>query len=99
MSGAGKMGQAVGDSIAGTWTCSCGQTGITGKYCSNCGKERVNIGANQLWDCKCGAKGITGNFCTICGSKRPEVDTWDCECGQKGIGGNFCSNCGKKRGE
>ena len=99
MSGASKMGQAVGDSIAGTWTCSCGQTGITGKYCSNCGKERVNIGANQLWDCKCGAKGITGNFCTICGSKRPEVDTWDCECGQKGIGGNFCSNCGKKRGE
>lgn len=100
MSGASKMGQAVGDSIAGTWTCSCGQTGITGKFCSNCGKERVAEPISSLmWDCKCGAKGITGNFCTVCGSKRPSADTWDCECGNKGITGQFCSNCGKKRGE
>lgn len=103
MSGASKMGQTVGDSIAGTWTCSCGQTGIAGKFCSNCGKERVAEPISSLmWDCKCGAKGITGNFCSNCGKHRPEKaepDTWDCECGNKRITGQFCSNCGKKRGE
>lgn len=99
-SGANKMGQAVGDSIAGTWTCSCGQTGITGRFCSNCGKERATEPVSSLiWNCKCGAKGMTGNFCTMCGSKRPSAGTWDCECGNKGITGRFCSNCGKERGE
>lgn len=99
-SGANKMGQAVENSIAGTWTCSCGQTGITGRFCSNCGKERAAEPVSSLiWNCKCGAKGMTGNFCTMCGSKRSSAGTWDCECGNKGITGRFCSNCGKERGE
>lgn len=25
---------------AGTWNCSCGNTGITGNFCNNCGKKR-----------------------------------------------------------
>ena len=25
------------------WTCSCGQTGNTGKFCANCGKPRVDM--------------------------------------------------------
>lgn len=94
------MGQTVGNSIAGIWNCSCGQTGITGRFCSNCGKERTaESSTNLTWNCKCGAKGISGNFCTVCGSKRPSIDIWDCECGNKGNTGLFCPNCGKKRGE
>ena len=69
MSGAGRMGQAVGDSIAGTWTCSCGQTGLTGNFCSMCGAKRPSA---DTWDCECGNKGITGNFCSNCGKKRGE---------------------------
>lgn len=69
MSGASRMGQAVGDSIAGTWTCTCGQTGLTGNFCSMCGAKRPSA---DTWDCECGNKGITGNFCSNCGKKRGE---------------------------
>ncbi len=83
---------------ADTWDCSCGQKGITGNFCGNCGARRP--APVQTWDCGCGQKGITGNFCTNCGARRPEPPAaWDCVCGQKGITGNFCGNCGRKRGE
>ena len=86
---------------AGTWDCACGQRGITGNFCSNCGagKPLPAAQAGKTWDCACGRKGITGNFCSNCGAKRPEAKTaaWDCSCGRKGITGNFCDNCGKKR--
>ncbi len=72
------------------WTCSCGQTGITSKFCPNCGAKKP-----EPWDCSCGQTGITSKFCPNCGSKRPE--TWDCSCGTKGVTTKFCPNCGKKR--
>ena len=51
------------------WTCACGQSGNTGRFCSNCGKERPEP---ALWDCpRCGAKRISGRFCSECGSPRP----------------------------
>ena len=82
-----------------TWDCDCGQRGITGNFCSNCGAKRPAPAASaDTWDCACGEKGITGNFCSNCGAKKPAAG-WDCSCGQKGILGNFCSNCGKRRGE
>lgn len=84
---------------ADTWDCSCGQTRITGNFCSNCGAKKPvkMIG----WNCGCGQTGITGNFCSNCGSKKPsdEPATWDCNCGRTGITGNFCDNCGKRKGE
>lgn len=84
----------------GAWDCTCGQKGITGNFCSNCGARRPAPVSAGLWDCTCGQKGISGNFCPNCGAKRPEpAQNWDCSCGQKGIAGNFCPNCGKKRGE
>ncbi len=87
---------------ANTWDCSCGQTGITGNFCSNCGAKKPEPALPETWDCSCGQTGITGNFCSNCGAKKPEPElpeTWDCSCGQTGITGNFCGNCGKKRGE
>lgn len=87
---------------ANTWDCSCGQTGITGNFCSNCGAKKPEPTSPATWDCSCGQTGITGNFCSNCGAKKPEPAlpaTWDCSCGQTGITGNFCGNCGKKRGE
>lgn len=83
------------------WTCSCGQTGITSKFCSNCGAKRPEpVSAASTWNCTCGQTGLTGKFCPECGARRPEPaqpDTWDCSCGQKGITGKFCPECGKKR--
>ena len=85
-----------------TWDCSCGQKGIIGNFCNNCGSKKPAPVVAETWDCSCGQNGIIGNFCNNCGSKKPEPElpvTWDCECGQKGIIGNFCNNCGKKKGE
>lgn len=52
------------------WDCSCGQKGIVGNFCSNCGSKRPVVNAG--WDCSCGQKGIIGNFCSNCGSKKPD---------------------------
>ena len=35
-----QMGQAVNDMMKTVWDCSCGQTGNTGNFCSNCGRKR-----------------------------------------------------------
>ena len=87
---------------ADVWDCECGQKGIAGNFCSNCGRKRPErIASSQTWDCACGQKGITGNFCPNCGAKRPDPSpaVWNCSCGSTGNTGNFCDNCGKKRGE
>lgn len=83
---------------ADTWDCNCGNKGIVGNFCSNCGSKRPE--AVRAWDCSCGNHGIIGNFCNMCGKGRPaETGTWDCGCGNKGITGNFCNICGKQRTE
>ncbi len=101
MQGFNPQQQPAAAPAANTWDCSCGQKGITGNFCSNCGARRPTPASADTWDCTCGQKGITGNFCSNCGAKRPVtvLATWDCTCGRKGITGNFCDNCGKKRGE
>ncbi len=49
------------------WTCSCGHTGNTGKFCSECGASQpVETG----WKCTCGAVN-KGKFCSECGAKKP----------------------------
>ena len=52
---------------AAGWTCSCGATGNTGKYCANCGQPQPAAG----WTCSCGATGNTGKFCSNCGKPQP----------------------------
>jgi len=76
----------------GTWTCSCGESGNTKKFCMNCGKPRA-----EEWVCPaCGSKGNTGKFCGECGAPKPEE--WTCPaCGATGNKGKFCAECGEKR--
>ena len=66
--GMGQQQQA--QAAASGWTCAkCGQTGNTGKFCSNCGAPRPEAG----WTCaKCGQTGNTGKFCSNCGAAKPE---------------------------
>ena len=100
MQGFNPQGQPAAVPFAGdTWDCACGEKGITGNFCGNCGSRRPAPAAANTWDCDCGEKGITGNFCSNCGAKRPKAKpaTWDCACGEKGITGNFCGNCGQRR--
>ena len=56
--------------VASGWTCAkCGQTGNTGKFCSNCGAQRPDTGT---WTCaKCGQPNNTGKFCSNCGAAKP----------------------------
>ena len=50
------------------WTCSCGQTGNTGKFCANCGSPKPALApAADSWVCSCGTSN-TGKFCSNCGS-------------------------------
>ena len=66
--GMGQQQQA--QQAASGWTCAkCGQTGNTGKFCSNCGAQKPETG----WTCaKCGQTGNTGKFCSNCGAGKPE---------------------------
>ena len=60
------------------WTCDCGQTGITGKFCFNCGKAKPEpVSApveapTEGWTCECGQTGNTFKFCINCGKAKPE---------------------------
>lgn len=93
-----SMGSAVSSAVEDKWDCSCGNKGIVGNFCNNCGGKRP--APAETWNCDCGNKGIIGNFCNNCGAKKPEPpETWDCTCGNKGVIGNFCSNCGAKKPE
>ena len=87
---------------ADTWDCECGNKGIAGKFCGECGAKKPEPKpAADTWDCACGNKGITGKFCGECGAKRPEAPAaWDCpQCGNKGITGKFCGECGCRKPE
>ena len=57
-----------GTSPTAGWTCSCGQTGNTGKFCMECGRPKPED--PNFWICSCGAKN-KGKFCTECGKKKP----------------------------
>ena len=57
----------------GTWTCSNGHEGNTGKFCPECGESRP---AQQLTACpECGyefPEGTSPKFCPECGAKLSE---------------------------
>ena len=80
------------------WTCSCGQSGITGNFCPNCGSKKPEPKpAGDSWKCACGAT-ATGKFCPECGKPKPAAaaDGWTCSCGAVNKG-KFCSECGAKK--
>ena len=88
--------QNAAQQAAAGWTCSCGQTGNTGKFCQSCGSPKPEPKAAGSWTCKCGAT-VTGKFYTECGSKKPEeAEGWTCSCGAVNKG-KFCPECGAKK--
>ena len=106
--GSGMYGQMVEQARAAqplgpeakpeSWTCSCGQTGNTGKFCMNCGAPKPQASAG--WHCpSCGALN-QGKFCTNCGEKKPEAaPLYRCDkCGWQPDDPHnppkFCPECG-----
>ena len=90
-------GSVIPDKSAEGWSCICGKTGITSKFCPECGSAKPEEKAS--WDCECGIKNITSKFCPDCGRKRPEKQAWDCSCGKTGITSKFCPECGHEKEE
>ena len=88
-----QMQQQAAPAPAAGWTCACGHSGNTGKFCAECGQPKPAPAGE--WKCSCGAMN-TGKFCAECGSPRPAGE-WTCACGQTGNTGKFCANCGSPR--
>lgn len=63
-----QAGNAVANTVSDAWTCTCGQSNITSKFCPECGAKKPET--PTTWDCVCGRKGITSKFCPECGNKR-----------------------------
>lgn len=79
------------------WTCACGQSSNTGKFCTACGKPRPE--APTVWVCSCGAKN-SGKFCSECGKPKPAGKCPNCGFtpADPAHPPKFCPECGSPFG-
>lgn len=66
----GQMQSAAQKTVpqGSVWSCTCGKTDNTGKFCPECGAPRPQ---KTEWFCpECGTKN-SGKFCAECGTRRP----------------------------
>lgn len=51
-----------------TWNCGCGQQGLRGKFCPECGMPAPPL-IPETWNCpNCGTKELHSRFCPNCGT-------------------------------
>ena len=62
-----QMQQQAAPAAPAGWTCACGHSGNTGKFCAECGQPKP---ASDEWTCACGTVN-KGKFCANCGTPRP----------------------------
>lgn len=83
------------------WNCSCGKTGNTGNFCTECGGSKP---ADNCWTCECGSRN-KGRFCPQCGKPKPiGVPQYQCDkCGWEPEDPTkpprFCPECGDPFGD
>ena len=82
---------------ASGWTCSCGHTGNTGKFCAECGQPKPAV--PTVWVCSCGAKN-SGKFCSECGKPKPAGKCPNCGFvpADPANPPKFCPECGNPFG-